>query len=163
MLPLGSLYFDNTSLYEKEDDVISPGQEHTYQWEVTSEVSPTAADPPCITYTYLSHYDIVKDYNTGLIGTMLICKKGMWQDPGFTMWCVLWHLCLDGLWFAFIFLLTTKSHLNTFTEWLCSYLLCLFMWTQHLLTEIQCWGKWLLKIMHYNIALLPKKVTHYVT
>lgn len=36
-----------------------------------------AADPPCITYTYLSHYDIVKDYNTGLIGTMLICKKGM--------------------------------------------------------------------------------------
>lgn len=38
-----------------------------------------AADPPCITYTYLSHYDIVKDYNTGLIGTMLICKKGMWD------------------------------------------------------------------------------------
>uniref|UniRef100_A0A8C2ID63 Coagulation factor V n=1 Tax=Cyprinus carpio TaxID=7962 RepID=A0A8C2ID63_CYPCA len=73
----GSLYFDNTSLFEKEDDVILPGQEHTYQWKVTSEVTPTAADPPCITYTYLSHFDIVKDYNTGLIGTMLICKKGM--------------------------------------------------------------------------------------
>uniref|UniRef100_A0A8C1HZ00 Coagulation factor V n=1 Tax=Cyprinus carpio carpio TaxID=630221 RepID=A0A8C1HZ00_CYPCA len=78
----GSLYFDNTSLCEKEDDVILPGKEHTYQWEVTSEVTPTAADPPCITYTYLSHFDIVKDYNTGLIGPMLICKKGSLDDSG---------------------------------------------------------------------------------
>ncbi|ROL41994.1 Coagulation factor V [Anabarilius grahami] len=78
----GSLYFDNTSLLEKEDDVILPGQEHTYHWEVTSEVTPMAADPPCITYTYLSHYDIVKDYNTGLIGTMLICKKGTLDSSG---------------------------------------------------------------------------------
>ncbi len=27
----------------------------------------------------------------------------------------------------------------------------------------QCWGELLLKVMHYNIALLPKKVTSYVT
>ncbi len=27
----------------------------------------------------------------------------------------------------------------------------------------QCWEKILLKVMHYNIALLPKKVTNYVT
>ncbi len=27
----------------------------------------------------------------------------------------------------------------------------------------QCWGKLLLKVMHYNIALLPKKITNYVT
>ncbi len=27
----------------------------------------------------------------------------------------------------------------------------------------QCWGKLLLKVMHYNIALLLKKVTNYVT
>ncbi len=31
------------------------------------------------------------------------------------------------------------------------------------LSMIQCWGKLLLKVMHYNIALLPKKVTSYVT
>ncbi len=29
--------------------------------------------------------------------------------------------------------------------------------------DTQCWGKLLLKVMHYNIALLPKKVTNYVT
>ncbi|XP_073711368.1 coagulation factor V [Misgurnus anguillicaudatus] len=78
----GSLYFDNTILLEKEDDVILPGKEHTYYWEVTSEVTPLAADPPCITYTYLSHVDIVKDYNTGLIGALLICKKGALDDSG---------------------------------------------------------------------------------
>ncbi len=27
----------------------------------------------------------------------------------------------------------------------------------------QCWGKLLLKVTHYNIALLPKKVTNYIT
>ncbi len=27
----------------------------------------------------------------------------------------------------------------------------------------QCWGKLLLNVMHYNIALLPKKVTNYMT
>ncbi len=28
---------------------------------------------------------------------------------------------------------------------------------------VQCRGKLLLKVIHYNIALLPKKVTNYVT
>ncbi len=27
----------------------------------------------------------------------------------------------------------------------------------------QCWRKLLLKVMHYNIALLPKKITNNVT
>ncbi len=27
----------------------------------------------------------------------------------------------------------------------------------------QCWAKLLLKVMHYNIVLLPKEVTNYVT
>ncbi|KAG9271087.1 venom prothrombin activator omicarin-C non-catalytic subunit [Astyanax mexicanus] len=78
----GSLYFDNTSDFEKEDDVISPGNEHTYSWEVSPDVVPKATDPPCLTYMYISHQDIVRDYNTGLIGTMLVCKKGNLSDSG---------------------------------------------------------------------------------
>ncbi len=31
------------------------------------------------------------------------------------------------------------------------------------MTGHQCWGKLLLKVMRYNVALLPKKVTNYVT
>ncbi|KAL7881544.1 hypothetical protein AOLI_G00083920 [Acnodon oligacanthus] len=78
----GSLYFDNTSEFEKEDDVIDPDEEHTYSWEVTPDVTPKATDPPCVTYMYFSHVDFVKDYNTGLIGTLLICKDSSLDDSG---------------------------------------------------------------------------------
>ncbi len=33
---------------------------------------------------------------------------------------------------------------------------------EHNLYCIQCWGKLLLKVMHYSIALFPKKVTNYL-
>ncbi|XP_012693029.2 coagulation factor V [Clupea harengus] len=78
----GAFYFDNTSQKEKEDDIINSGGSHTYHWEVTSAVAPAADDPPCLTYTYFSHVDMVKDYNSGLIGTLLICKPGSLDDFG---------------------------------------------------------------------------------
>ncbi|CAL8321322.1 unnamed protein product [Merluccius merluccius] len=78
----GAQYFDNTSLKEKEDDVVRPGCEHTYYWEVTSEVAPQKHDPACLTYTYVSHLNVVQDYNSGLIGTLLICKPGSLNELG---------------------------------------------------------------------------------
>lgn len=72
----GANYFDNTSQKEKEDDVVWPNREHVYNWEVTSDVSPQQNDPPCLTYTYVSHKDVVEDYNSGLIGVLLVCKPG---------------------------------------------------------------------------------------
>ncbi|KAG7467807.1 coagulation factor V [Solea senegalensis] len=72
----GAHYFDNTSQKEKEDDIVQPGGEHVYYWEVTSAVAPQKSDPACLTYTYVSHQDVVQDYNSGLIGTLLICKRG---------------------------------------------------------------------------------------
>ncbi|KAM6978393.1 LOW QUALITY PROTEIN: coagulation factor V [Tautogolabrus adspersus] len=78
----GAHYFDNTSQKEKEDDVVQPNSEHVYYWEVTSEVSPQKSDPTCLTYTYISHQNVVEDYNSGLIGTLLICKPGSLDDSG---------------------------------------------------------------------------------
>lgn len=72
----GAHYFDNTSQKEKEDDVVQPNCEHVYSWEVTPEVSPQPSDPKCLTHTYISHQNVVEDYNSGLIGTLLICKPG---------------------------------------------------------------------------------------
>lgn len=72
----GANYFDNTSQKEKEDDVVWPNSEHVYNWEVTSEVAPQKNDPTCLTYTYVSHKDVVEDYNSGLIGVLLVCKPG---------------------------------------------------------------------------------------
>ncbi|CAL8266681.1 unnamed protein product [Lota lota] len=78
----GAQYFDNTSLKEKEDDVVRPGCEHTYYWEVTSDVAPQKDDPACLTYTYVSHLNVVQDYNSGLIGTLLLCKPGSLNELG---------------------------------------------------------------------------------
>ncbi|XP_073329346.1 coagulation factor V [Pagrus major] len=78
----GANYFDNTSQREKEDDVVQPNREHVYYWEVTSDVSPQPNDPTCLTYTYVSHQNVVEDYNSGLIGTLLICKPGSLDESG---------------------------------------------------------------------------------
>ncbi|KAF4026566.1 hypothetical protein G4228_019057 [Cervus hanglu yarkandensis] len=72
----GAAYKDETSQREKEDDKVIPGKSHTYVWQVLKENGPTASDPPCLTYSYLSHVDLVKDVNSGLIGALLICREG---------------------------------------------------------------------------------------
>uniref|UniRef100_A0A8C5VFG6 Coagulation factor VIII n=2 Tax=Microcebus murinus TaxID=30608 RepID=A0A8C5VFG6_MICMU len=72
----GAEYDDQTSQREKEDGKIFPGESHTYVWQVLKENGPLASDPPCLTYSYLSHVDLVKDLNSGLIGALLVCRKG---------------------------------------------------------------------------------------
>ncbi|KAM7045154.1 coagulation factor VIII [Molossus nigricans] len=72
----GAEYEDQTSKREKEDDKVIPGESHTYIWQVLKENGPMASDPPCLTYSYLSHVDLVKDLNAGLIGTLLVCREG---------------------------------------------------------------------------------------
>uniref|UniRef100_A0A665V4S1 Coagulation factor V n=1 Tax=Echeneis naucrates TaxID=173247 RepID=A0A665V4S1_ECHNA len=78
----GAYYFDNTSQKEKEDDIVLQNREHVYYWEVTPEVSPQSDDPTCLTYTYISHQNVVGDYNSGLIGALLICKPGSLDESG---------------------------------------------------------------------------------
>uniref|UniRef100_A0A2K6G474 Coagulation factor VIII n=2 Tax=Propithecus coquereli TaxID=379532 RepID=A0A2K6G474_PROCO len=72
----GAEYDDQTSQREKKDDKVFPGESHTYVWQVLKENGPMASDPPCLTYSYLSHVDLVKDLNSGLIGALLVCREG---------------------------------------------------------------------------------------
>ncbi|XP_036893723.1 coagulation factor VIII isoform X3 [Sturnira hondurensis] len=72
----GAEYEDQTIEREKEDDKVIPGESHTYVWQVLKENGPMASDPPCLTYSYFSHVDLVKDLNSGLIGTLLVCREG---------------------------------------------------------------------------------------
>uniref|UniRef100_A0A8C9V1W0 ferroxidase n=1 Tax=Scleropages formosus TaxID=113540 RepID=A0A8C9V1W0_SCLFO len=69
-------------LYNDKDGKVLPEQEHTYYWEVTPEVAPKQSDPPCLTYSYLSHRDFIRDFNSGLIGTLMVCKKGSLNPAG---------------------------------------------------------------------------------
>ncbi|NWU56034.1 FA5V protein, partial [Dromas ardeola] len=71
----GSLYGDRTSSAEKRDDAVLPGQIYTYVWDITEEAGPREADLPCLTYAYYSHENMAMDFNSGLIGALLICKE----------------------------------------------------------------------------------------
>uniref|UniRef100_A0A2K5D1A5 Coagulation factor VIII n=1 Tax=Aotus nancymaae TaxID=37293 RepID=A0A2K5D1A5_AOTNA len=76
----GAEYDDQTTQREKEDDKVFPGGSHTYVWHVLKENGPMASDPLCLTYSYLSHVDLVKDLNSGLIGALLVCREGEWKS-----------------------------------------------------------------------------------
>ncbi|KAJ6662254.1 hypothetical protein lerEdw1_012417 [Lerista edwardsae] len=78
----GSSYSDRTSPIEKLDDAVPSGQTYTYVWEITAESGPRKADPPCLTYAYYSHVNMVQDFNSGLIGALLVCKKGSLNEDG---------------------------------------------------------------------------------
>ncbi|KAM6292526.1 coagulation factor V [Porphyrio hochstetteri] len=78
----GSLYDDRTSSAEKRDDAVLPGQIYTYVWDITEEVGPRESDLPCLTYVYYSHQNMTMDFNSGLIGALLICKKGSLNEDG---------------------------------------------------------------------------------
>nr|XP_008106315.1 PREDICTED: hephaestin-like protein 1 [Anolis carolinensis] len=81
----GALYPDGTGGKSKEDDFVRPGTNYTYTWQVTDEFAPSMTDPQCLTWIYHSHIDTPKDINTGLIGPLLVCKKGSLDNTSGSM------------------------------------------------------------------------------
>ncbi|XP_043556810.1 coagulation factor V [Chiloscyllium plagiosum] len=76
-------FFQNNRLYfEDRKEPILPNQEHTYTWNITEEMGPSTSDPQCLTYIYSSDIDVIKDFHTGLIGALLICKPGSLRKNG---------------------------------------------------------------------------------
>lgn len=57
---------------------VSPGQRFTYKWKVLE--GPSVSDPPCISYLYYSATDFIQDTNSGLVGPLLVCRKGALGD-----------------------------------------------------------------------------------
>lgn len=56
--------------------MVPPGKNYTYVWPVQEEYAPAPADANCLTWVYHSHIDAPKDICSGLIGPLLVCKKG---------------------------------------------------------------------------------------
>ncbi|KAG7322312.1 hypothetical protein KOW79_013658 [Hemibagrus wyckioides] len=55
---------------------VLPGNMSMYQWIVPESSGPGVSDPNCITFAYYSTVDFIKDTVTGLIGPLVICRKG---------------------------------------------------------------------------------------
>ncbi|KAI5629257.1 hephaestin-like protein 1 isoform X1, partial [Silurus asotus] len=55
---------------------VLPGKMSTYQWIVPEGSGPGVSEPNCITFAYYSTVDFIKDTVSGLIGPLVICRKG---------------------------------------------------------------------------------------
>ncbi|KAM8817409.1 coagulation factor V [Rhynchonycteris naso] len=78
----GASYRDHTFPVERMDDAVAPGHEYTYEWTISEDSGPTPDDPSCLTYIYYSYENLIQDFNSGLIGPLLICKKGTLTEDG---------------------------------------------------------------------------------
>lgn len=56
--------------------IVAPGETYTYHWDVPFRAGPGPNDPSSIVWIYHSHVDEPADTNAGLIGPIVIAKKG---------------------------------------------------------------------------------------
>jgi FtsP/CotA-like multicopper oxidase with cupredoxin domain len=70
----GAGYDDGTSGPDKNG--VPPGKTHIYTWEVPERAGPGPNDPSSIVWLYHSHADEPKDVESGLVGVIIISRKG---------------------------------------------------------------------------------------
>ncbi len=78
----GSLYEDSTSGADKADDAVPPGGEHTYIWPVTERAGPGPSDPSSVIWLYHSHTSEPRDVAAGLVGGIIVTRRGMARADG---------------------------------------------------------------------------------
>jgi hephaestin len=78
----GSPYNDGTTGSNKSDDAVPPGQMYTYVWPVPERAGPGPMDGSSVLWMYHSHVDEVRDTNAGLIGPIIITRRGMARPDG---------------------------------------------------------------------------------
>jgi FtsP/CotA-like multicopper oxidase with cupredoxin domain len=76
----GAGYADGDSSPDKRG--VPPGHTHTYIWEVPERAGPGPNDPSSIVWLYHSHADEPRDVESGLIGPIIITRKGMAGPSG---------------------------------------------------------------------------------
>ncbi len=76
----GSMYDDGTTGADKEDDAVPPGHTHLYTWQVPERAGPGPGDGSSVVWLYHSHSS--RDVESGLIGAIIITKRGMAGPDG---------------------------------------------------------------------------------
>lgn len=78
----GAPYNDGTSGPDKADDGVLPNQTHTYIWEVPERSGPGPNDPSSIVWLYHSHYTEAADIYAGMVGAIIVTRKGLARPDG---------------------------------------------------------------------------------
>ncbi|XP_059142420.1 hephaestin-like [Physella acuta] len=55
---------------------VKPGQTVTYEWGIPERSGPGPNDPNCVPWLYYSAVEAVRDVNSGLVGVMVVCRRG---------------------------------------------------------------------------------------
>jgi FtsP/CotA-like multicopper oxidase with cupredoxin domain len=78
----GAGYNDGVAAEQKPGLAVAPGQTATYIWQVPERAGPGPGDPSSIVWLYHSHADERRDVNAGLLGVILVTRKGMALPDG---------------------------------------------------------------------------------
>jgi manganese oxidase len=78
----GASYNDGTAGVVKADDAVPPGGTYTYIWTVPERSGPGPMDGSSVLWMYHSHFVESTDVNTGLIGPIIITRKGFARPDG---------------------------------------------------------------------------------
>jgi FtsP/CotA-like multicopper oxidase with cupredoxin domain len=78
----GALYNDGTEGSVKADDRVPPGGTFTYIWSVPERSGPAAMDVSSVLWMYHSHFVESTDMNTGLVGPIVVTRKGEARADG---------------------------------------------------------------------------------
>ena len=65
-----------------DEGIVPRGESHTYVWNVPERAGPGPADGSSVVWLYHSHNWEPKDVNAGLIGPMVITRRGMARPDG---------------------------------------------------------------------------------
>jgi FtsP/CotA-like multicopper oxidase with cupredoxin domain len=78
----GALYSDGTTGSVKADDGVPPGGTFTYIWSVPERSGPAAMDVSSVLWMYHSHFVESADINTGLVGPIIVTRRGEARPDG---------------------------------------------------------------------------------
>jgi manganese oxidase len=78
----GSAYVDGSDAKDAIGGAVPPGQTYTYRWEVPERAGPGPRDGSSMVWLYHSHTDEMIDVNSGLIGAILVTRRGMALPDG---------------------------------------------------------------------------------
>ena len=77
----GAMYADGME-HPEANGLVPPGKQHTYTWQVREEAGPGPGEGSSKVWLYHSHNFEPKDVNAGLIGPIVITRRGMARADG---------------------------------------------------------------------------------
>lgn len=77
----GAMYGDGMN-HPEADGLVPPGKTHTYSWLAREQAGPGPLDGSSVVWIYHSHNYEPKDVNAGLIGPIVITRRGMARPDG---------------------------------------------------------------------------------